>query len=216
MDLNDIDVPENALDSDIHLELRQKELVDIINLNIIKQYKEFENLGQNYLQMFNVDLYATDKERIFTDMLYYINNNFISIADIDNLDTNFERTLVVGNYVYEFICVDCKLSLIPAFLEMMGITTIDEFDQLINLKYLNSPAKFKNDLLQTTQITIDQLIKLQAISPIVKDDPNYQKMLGKYYYYQELIDYGDGEMFLNNYVRPVLNKYHSDIIWKLL
>ena len=216
MDLNDIDVPENALDSDIHLELRQKELVDIINLNITKQYKEFENLGQNYLQMFEVDLYDTDRERIFTDMLHYVNNNLISIADIDNLDTNFERTLVVGNYVYEFICVDCKISLIPAFLEMMGITMLDELDQLINLKYLNSPAKFKDDLLKTIQITIDQLMKLQAISPIVKNDPNYQKMLGKYYYYQELIDYGDADMFLNNYVRPVLNKYQADIIWKLL
>lgn len=48
MDLIDVDVPENALSPDVHSELRQQELANIVNENVRKQYQQFDNLGQNY------------------------------------------------------------------------------------------------------------------------------------------------------------------------
>lgn len=101
-------------------------------------------------------------------------------------------------------------------MEKLNITSVSEFDDIINLKYINSPAKFKNDLLDVLRVVIEQLNKLQSITPDVKNDTNYQKLLGKYFYYQEIITYASVEMFLENFVRPILSKYETDLIWKLL
>ena len=69
--------------------------------------------------------------------------------------------------------------------------------------------------MQTIHITLNQLQKLQTISPIVKNDNNYNKLLGKYLYIEELISLCDIDKFLTNFIRPVISKYISDIVWKL-
>ena len=101
-------------------------------------------------------------------------------------------------------------------MELVGSSSLDDFDALINTVYLDSPNVFKTNFLSTIQTTIEQLLKLQTITPEVKNDKQYQKLLGKYYYFQEIVEYGDCEMFLQNFVRPVIAKYSSDFIWKLL
>lgn len=216
MDLIDVDVPENMLSSEVHGELRIKEFVSIVNDNIKKQYIQLDNLGQNVLATFDNDLRVPDKLNILGDLVAYVNDNLISIVNIDDLDNETDRLLKTGTYVYEFICVDSYSSLIPALMELLGLTSVGEFDELINTKYLNSPAKFKTDFLSTIQITLDQLMKLKSITPVIDSDPHYQRLLGKYFYYQELVEYGDMEMFMNNFVRPVMSKYSGDLIWKLL
>lgn len=216
MDLNDVDTPENVLSAEIHQELRQKELTGIIEENIKKQYIDHENLGQNFLLSFKSELTEKDKINILTDFVSYTNKNIISIVNLDDLDGDKDRLLLSGSYLYEFVCVDSYASIIPALMEVLGITSIDDLDNIINIKYLNTPVKFKTDLLSTIQITIDQLLKLKNITPDISNDKNYQRLLGKYFYYQELVDYGDTEIFLNNFLRPVINKYSSDFIWKLL
>ena len=216
IDTVDVDDPKNILSSEVHQELRQKELVDIVEDNIKKQYQKFENLGQNYLQMFENELRDEDKSRILTDLVAYVDKNYLPIVDLDNLDGDTERLLTAGNYIYNLVCIDAYASLIPALMELVGITSVDEFDKLINTVYLETPGKFKENFLSTIQMTIEQLLKLQKITPDVRNDKNYQKLLGKFYYYQELIEFGDGETFLQNYIRPVMAKYSSDFIWKLL
>ena len=101
-------------------------------------------------------------------------------------------------------------------MELVGITSVDDFDKLINTVYLDTPGKFKMDFLSTIQMTIEQLLKLQQITPDVKNDKQYQKLLGKYYYFQEIIEFGDCDSFLHNFIRPIISKYSSDFIWKLL
>ena len=216
MDLIDVDVPENALSPDVHSELRQQELANIVNENVRKQYQQFDNLGQNYLAMFDLELNELDKIDILSDMISYVNKHLISIVNLDDMNGDRERLLTAGSYIYEFICIDCYSSLIPALMEVLNITSVDDLDGLINLKYLGSPAKFKEDFLSTIQITIEQLKKLEAITPEIKKDKNYQRLLGKYFYYQEIVEYGDTTMFLQNFLRPVINKYSTDFIWKLL
>ena len=216
IEISDVDVPQNMLDSEVHKHLYQNELVAIVQGNIEKQYIDFENLGQNYYSMFRNELEEVDKLNILGDMVSYVNDHLISIVNIDDFDSDKDRLLTSGEYIYEFICIDCYASLIPAFMEYLGITSVDELDGLINVKYLETPAKFKNDFLSVIQMTIEQLLKLQTITPEINKDPNYSRLLGKYYYYQEIIEYGNTQMFLESYLRPVISKYSSDLIWKLL
>ena len=216
IDVVDVDDPKNILSPEVHRELHQSELVDIISGNIRKQYEHLENLGQNYLQMFENELRDGDKVQILSDLVVYVNKNYLSIVDLDNLDGDTERILTAGQYIYSLICVDSYASLIPALMELVGVSSVDDFDRLINTIYIDNPGKFKTDFLSTIQMTIEQLLKLQKITPDVKNDPQYQKLLGKFYYYQELVEFGDCEMFLQNFIRPVISKYSSDFIWKLL
>lgn len=216
IDLTDVDDPKNVLDPVVHQQLHQNELVDIVEGNIKKQYQQFENLGQNYLQMFTNELQDGDKYQILSNLVVYVNEHILPLVDLDNLNGDTERTLTAGTYIYELICVDTYASLIPALMEILGITSVDDFDNLINTLYLDSPGRFKTDFLSTIQMTIEQLLKLQKITPDVKNDKQYQKLLGKYYYFQEIIEFGDCELFLTNFIRPVISKYSSDFIWKLL
>ncbi len=216
IDVVDVDDPKNILSPEVHQELHQNELVGIISGNIRKQYEHLESLGQNYLQMFENELGDGDKVQILSDLVAYVNKNYLSIVDLDNLDGDTERLLTAGSYIYSLICVDSYASLIPALMELVGVTSVDDFDRLINTIYIDNPGKFKTDFLSTIQMTIEQLLKLQKITPDVKNDQQYQKILGKFYYYQELIDFGDCEMFLQNFIRPVISKYSTDFIWKLL
>ena len=216
IDTIDVDDPKNILNSEVQQELRQKELVDIVEDNVRKQYEKLENLGQDYFGMFDAELRDEDKARILTDLVVYVDRNYLPIVDLDNLDGDTERLLTAGSYIYSLICIDSYASLIPALMELNGTTSVEDFDRLINEMYLETPGKFKTDFLSTIQMTIEQLLKLQQITPDVKNDPQYQKLLGKFYYYQELVEYGDGDTFLQNFIRPVISKYSSDFIWKLL
>lgn len=215
-DYNDVDTPQNLLNPDVHSQLAQDELVYIIEKNIEKQYKQFDNLGQNIITMFTDELQDADKIKIYENLISHIDKAVVSVIDRDDLNGDNERVLIAGKYIYEFICVDNYASLIPALLELLNITSVDEFDHIINTKYTASPGKFKTDYLTVINTTIEQLLKLQNITPNVKFDTNYQQLLGKYYYYQQLIEYTDITLFLQNYIRPVLSKYASDFIWKLL
>ena len=214
--MTDVDDPKNILDPVVHQQLHQNELVDIVESNIKKQYQQLENLGQNYLHMFDNELQDGDKYQILSNLVVYVNEHILSLVDLDNLNGDKERTITAGTYIYELICVDTYASLIPALMELVGITSVDDFDKLINTVYLDTPGKFKTDFLSTIQMTIEQLLKLQQITPDVKNDKQYQKLLGKYYYFQEIIEFGDCDSFLHNFIRPIISKYSSDFIWKLL
>lgn len=215
IDINDYDVPENALNPEVHEAIAEKELRDQIDENLKKQYQNLDELGVNYLNNINNIIDNNSKIFIYNNMLSYIHNNIINIPDIDAIDDDFNRLILISEYVYEFICVDTVNSIIPALMELLNISTVEDFDLIINLKYNESPNKLKEDLLQTIHITLNQLQKLQTISPIVKNDNNYNKLLGKYLYIEELISLCDIDKFLTNFIRPVISKYISDIVWKL-
>lgn len=100
-------------------------------------------------------------------------------------------------------------------MEMIKAETIDDLDDMIVNKYSLRPVLFTQDFLKTIGLTIDQLMKLQVISPVVKNDQAYNKLLGKYLYYKELISFGEPGKFIDNFIRPVISKYSSSLIWKL-
>ena len=99
IDTIDVDDPKNILNSEVQQELRQKELVDIVEDNVRKQYEKLENLGQDYFGMFDAELRDEDKARILTDLVVYVDRNYLPIVDLDNLDGDTERLLTAGSYI---------------------------------------------------------------------------------------------------------------------
>jgi hypothetical protein len=78
----------------------------------------------------------------------------------------------------------------------------------------NDPAKFKASFATAINSVLERLQNLQKIRKAVIKDENYQFLMTKYKYYIELVNYGETNRFLENYIRPVLYKNFSEIIWR--
>lgn len=214
-DLNDYDVIENVLNPEVHEYRVEKEKVDALEDLIKSQYEKFDFLGNDYLKNSeNTIIDSYHKREILKNLLNYVDKYIINIVDIDSVYDDSNRLDLIGSYIYEFICVDCVSSLLPSFFELNSLNSIEDFDLLMNFKYSKKPSDFKNDFLKPIELTINQLLKLQNISPIVKNDENYNRLYSKYLFYKDTIEFCDTEKFINNYIRPVINKYISDITWR--
>jgi len=210
IDMNSIDsinntiiIPDNFV-TDEELEMNE----DIIK----EQYINFNNLGINLID--NLDI--TYKADIFANMLNYINDNYLSIVDLDSSIILPQKLIETGGYIYNFICVDCYNTIIPNFLNYTKCNTLDGFDSLIQNKFRGEYTLVKANLVKIIKNVIDELLKLQRIDTTVQKDESYQKLLFKFSYYMELIDFGDTEMFVNNYIRPLLIKNMDSILWRIV
>jgi len=206
-DINDIKtiaiVPENFVD--------YQELVS--NEEVIKdQYVNFNNMGINLLD--NIDkLYTSD---ILVNMLEYVNSNYLSIVDFDSSIILSQKLLETGNYIYNFICVDAYNTIIPNFLNYTNCNSLESFDSLIQNKFRGDYSLVKANLVKIIKTIVDELLKLQRIDISVQSDEMYQKLLFKFSYYMELVDFGDTEMFTNNYIRPLLIKNIDSVLWRII
>lgn len=217
LDVNDYDVPENVLNPEVHEYLVEKDKASELESLIKSQYINFDSLGNNYLKNSEntlIDIYY--KRQILKNMLIYVNDAYLSIVDIDSVDDDSNRLDLIGSYIYEFICVDAPNSLIPSFFELLSINSLEEFDMMFNLKYTQKPNVFKTDFIKTVELTITQLNKLAMINPAAKNDDNYNRLLSKYLFFKETLEYCDPEKIITGYIRPVVNKYISEITWRRL
>ena len=213
-----VDVADNVIDSEQYMSnISNADISDIDEL-LRDQYVDLEDLGNNLLASSDIrsKLNVDSKFELFKPMVEFVDQHYITIGDMDSIDGSPTRLETAGEYIYEFICVDNVNAILPAFIESIDCYDIAEFDSIVNKKYLNNIGRFRDDYLGVIQLTIKQLFKLQTLDAKVKQDIKYQKLLAKHYYYQEIIDYGDCEQFLNNYVRPVLNMYFPTLIWRLI
>lgn len=210
IDLNTIDniknltfVPDNFVD-DEDLEINESIIID--------QYVNFNNLGINLTD--NID--KSFKLNIFANMLNYINDNYLSIVDFDSSIILPQKLLESGNFIYNFVCVDCYNTIIPNFLNYTNCNTLDSFDSLIQNKFHGDYALVKANLVKIIKNIIDGLLRLQKLDVNVQKDESYQKFLFKFTYYMELIDFGNTEIFVNNYIRPLLIKNMDSILWRIV
>lgn len=181
--------------------------------NMIKeQYINFNNMGINLID--NIDnIYKPD---IYANMLEYINDNYLSIVDYDSSAILPQKLIEIGNFIYNFICVDCYNTIIPNFLNYTNCNTLDGFDSLIQNKYHGDYTLVKANLVKIIKNIVDELLKLQRIDNSVQKDETYQKLLFKFSYYMELVDFGDTEKFINNYIKPLLTKNLDSILWRII
>ncbi len=211
IDLNSIDVPENlspALIPDNFINYEELSASE----NIIKeQYINFENLGIDLM----VNIKDEFKQEIYANMIEYVNENYLCIADYDAVLRLPQKLLETGDLIYNFICVDFYNTILPNFLILTNCISLENFDALIRNKYKNNYAVVKTHLVKTIKNIIEGLLKLQRIDPTIQGDESYKKMIMKYTYYMDITDFGDTERFINNYVRPLLVKNFNSILWRI-
>lgn len=212
IDLNSIDVIENispVLIPNNYTDYEQ--LVETEN-TIRDQYVNLENLGVNLINTIDPLMLPT----IYARLLDYVNNNYISIVDYDASSILQQKLMEVGEDVYNFICIDCYNMIIPQFLITTNCTSLESFDLLIKNKYKNDYSIVKTNLVKTINNIIEELLKLQRLDKMIKTDEKYQKLLRKCTYYIELVDFGDTERFVNNYIRPLMVKNLNSILWRIM
>jgi len=209
IDMNDIDSIENVMIVPDNF-VKYEELE--ANEGIIKdQYIYFNNMGVDLIC--NIDkLFIPD---IFYNMLEFVNETYLSITDYDTSIILPRRLLETGQLIYDFICIDCYNTIIPNFLNHINCDSLDTFEHVIQYKYKGDYALIKANLVKTIKTIIDELLKLQRIDSSVQADTMYQKLLFKYSYYMELVDFGDTEPFVNNYIKPLLLKNIDSILWRI-
>ncbi len=215
-DIGIMDSPKLALNSESYAAAIKDEEVSILGDILRKQYEDLENLGVNILLNNNEDFDDNTKIAVFSPMIQFINDNYITIGDIDTTHSSPIRMVLAGEYLYSFICVDNLNSILPAFIDLLGCVDMDDFETIINNKYSNNIGSFRKDYLSVIHMTIEQLLNLKKLDKSVAQDNKYVKLLANYYYYQELIDFGDCEKFLYEYVCKVLRKYFDTLLWKIL
>ena len=210
IDLNSMDTfhastnasfPNQELDHDEMEELEEP---------IINQYKYFESLGADL----TVEIPSEYLVHIFPRLIDYVNENYLSIIDYDTVVVSPTKAIQIGKLIYSFICLDNYFNILPNYLKRIESYTIDQFDKYFQNKLNNDPAKLKASYIGSIKSVVDRLQNLQKLRTTVKTDRNYNNLLNKYTYYIELVNFGDSERFLFNYVRPVLMKHFDDILWR--
>jgi hypothetical protein len=210
IDLNSID----AIGNLIHIPSNfiNPETLEMDDNTIIQQYVQFQNLGANLLDTIE----NTYKHIILSNMLEYVNENYLSIVDLDTTLLFPEKTLEVGKLIYSFVCIDCYNTLIPNFLNSINCNSIETFDSVIQSRFKNNYNLVKINIIKLINAITEELLKLQRIDSSVQKDEQYQRLLYKFSYYTELIDFADSEKFINNFIRPVLIKNLDSILWRII
>ncbi len=182
----------------------------IINKEEIEnQYINFNNLGFNILNDIEEDMQI----HILKDMLFFINDNYTSIINYENIFiSDIEE---IGKFTYQFFCVDCYNIILPKFLSVIKCNSIKGFESYItNNLNLGNSVKFKNVFISVIKLYLDKMIKLSKIDSKIKKDKEYIKMVKKFLYYIDLIEFGTTDNFRDNYVIPVVNKYFEELYWR--
>lgn len=177
---------------------------------IINQYEKHESLGVDLLK--NIpDRYL---QIIFQNLVEYVNENYTAITDYDIITDSQQQLLQVGRYIYSFICSDAPFNILPNYLVKIDCYTLDQFQSYLKNKLNGDSSRFKVSFISSIKSVLDRLNNLQKIRPSINKDANYQFLLTRYTYYIELVNYGDTDRFLYNYIVPVLYKNFSDIFWR--
>lgn len=212
IDLNSIDVVSNISPTLIPDNYSDYEQIESTEHTIKDQYIKFENLGVDLLVNSPNDNF---KFEILSNMIDYVNENYISIIDFDADMLLPEKLTETGTFIYQFLCIDCYNIIIPRLLATNNCYSIDSFDLLIRNRFKNDYSIVKANLVKTIKGVIDELSKLQLIDRTIQNDTQYKSLLMKFAYYVELVDFGNTEKFINNYFRPLLTKNFDSILWRI-
>jgi len=177
---------------------------------IKEQYINFKSMGVDLTKDIpQLYLYA-----IYGNLIDFVNENYTAITEYDTVRISPQKVLEIGKYVYSFITTDAALNILPNYLIKIDSFTIDQFESYIRHKLSNDSTKFKASFVTSIREVVDRLNGLQRLRKAVAKDQNYRYLLKKYMYYMELVNYGDSDRFLYNYILPVLRINFEEILWR--
>jgi hypothetical protein len=179
---------------------------------IFDQLVDFNNLGQDMFKVLNMDDYI--KHKILQDLIDYCRDNYLNLIDVDFIQ-NSTQLEKIGLGVYSFLCVDCFNMILPNLIDQLRIQNVAQFDRVI-IKKADNINYIKTQLLTNISDVVNNLLKLQKIDHTISTDGSYKLLINRFGYYLELIDFSDSYKFVENYIRPVLNKYFDQLMWRTL
>ena len=179
---------------------------------IFNQLEDLNNLGQDMFK--ELDLEDTIKDRVLESIIYYVNENYLNLADKDYI---LNRTQLQNNglLLYEFLCVDCFNIILPKFIDELKIQNIVQFDKLMSKKQ-DDINFIKTQFIINISEIVKNLLKLQKLDHTISDDESYKALVYRFGNYLELIDFSDSGNLVENYIRPVLSKYFDQLLWRTL
>lgn len=179
---------------------------------IFNQLEDFNNLGQDMFK--ELDLAEKYEDRILLDIIDFVKENYLNLADKDYIQ-NSTQLRTNGKLIYQFLCVDCFNVILPKLLEQFNIQNIDQFDKVIN-RNITDINYIKTQFITNISEILNNLLKLQKIDHTISNDNSYKLLVNRFGYYLELIDFSDSYNFTENYIRPVINKYFNQLLWRTL
>lgn len=194
--------PELEIDTD---------MLKAVEEQIVDQYVNFEDLGYDLLSQIDDEQI---KIRVLENFVDYIDSRYINIIDIDSMPQNL-NLLKFGQIIYKFLCVDCFNVFIPNFLEEQEIFSIDHFDLLVNLTFTKDINILKIKFTNIISNIIAKLEKLKNLDKNITKNEEFNTLLINYHFYIELIQSTDPEVFLYNYLRPILVKNLQSLLWRI-
>lgn len=213
IDLNTIESINHASPTDIATsEFVDRDILERIDNHVKRQYIELEDLGSDVLSQIE-DKY---KLIVYENFLSYVNDNYLSIYNIEDIDISKSKLLKIGNLVYKFIVVDFYNEILPDFLNKIKVFNIDDFVIYYTASLRNDASNFKTNLIKILISKVELLKNLENIHISVAKDARYKEILEKYGYFIELINFGDSNNFVENYFKRILEKYEDDITYRLL
>jgi len=179
---------------------------------IFDQLVDLNNLGQDMFKV--LDLEDSIKWKILQDVIDYCRENYLNLIDVDFIQnsTQLER---IGLTVYNFLCVDGFNMILPNLIDQLKFQNIEQFDRII-IKKSDNINFIKTQLLTNISDVVESLLKLQKIDHTISEDKSYKLLINRFGYYLELLDFSDSYKFVSNYIRPVLNKYFDQLMWRTL
>lgn len=208
IDLNTIDnignlviQPENLIDP---------EEVEDIRKQIERQYIDLENLGIDLLTSKPFQI----KREILPDVIQYVDQNYTSVVDISNCLMSPVKLIDVGEKVYKFICVDFFNSILPNYISIINCSCLEDFELFLKNKYKYDYTLVKADLIKVIKDIVIKLSNLKKLDNSIIKNPNYNELLLRYTYYLELVDFGETQRFVENYIIPMLSKNFGQILWR--
>ena len=203
-DLNTFDSPGNVINN-----FQNFEEFMFMKEKIFNQITQFDNFGIDFIKEIEDQ---NVKIEILRDIILYVNDNYLDIVDIDNILSSENFILEMGYYIYLFLVMDCYNSILPNFIKITNILDYNQIDYYLRYKSNN----IKPILLKSVQLIIEPLLKLQNIDPSVIKDVKYKAFLKRVTYGLDLLDYGQINNFVNNFMTPVLRKHFEQIMWRAL
>ena len=206
MDLNDTE----SMNSSIYPD---QNTLDDLNNNIKNQYIEFNDLGIDLIENINNTQIVNIILEEFVD---YVNEYITPVM-------NFKESEIFGTLnktnlglkLYNFLIIDCHITIIPNFLDINHISTFLEFERFYNISLKHDPSLFKANFIKSIQKILNNIQKLEKLDKTIKYDKNYKLLVKKYQFYIESINFGNIDNFLDNYFNPMLSKNIDDILIRI-
>ena len=210
-DLNTFD----TLGASTNINLTQNPIVDFDRVQELEepikaQYIDFEGMGVDLTK--NID--EEELRIIYRNLIEFVNDNYTAVTEYDIVTSSPKKILQIGHYIYHFITNEAAFNIMPNYLNTYELFTIDQFESHIRYRLKGDPANFKSSLIKVIKSVVTRLENLQKIKKTVVTDVNYIRLLTKYTYYIELVNYGESDRFLYNYMIPVLHKNFDQILWR--